>query len=56
MGLGEEWVSEIGKKKKRWEERKTRNGESRILEGSSMWLLKLLRIMPGEEVDCMSVS
>lgn len=56
MGLGGEWMSRVGRKMKTWEERKTRNGESRILEGSSMWLLKLLRIMPGVEVDCVLVS
>lgn len=49
MGPGEEWVSEVGKKMGTLEERTTSNGKARILEGSSMWLLKLLRIMPGPE-------
>lgn len=33
------------------EERTTGNGKARILEGSSMWLLKLLRILPEAEGD-----
>lgn len=49
MGLSEEWVSKVGKKVRTLEERNARNGEARILEGSLMWLLKLLKIMPGVE-------
>lgn len=46
MGSGEEWVSKVGKEMRTLEERNVRNAEGRILEGSFMWLLKLLRIMP----------
>lgn len=49
MGPGEEWVSKVGKKMKTLEESTTRNGKARILEGSSNWSLKLLRIMSGVE-------
>lgn len=42
-------MSKVGKKMRTLEERITRNGKARILYGSSMWLLKLLRIMPGAE-------
>lgn len=54
MGTGEEWVSKVGKKMRTLEERTTRNGKARILEGSSVWLLKLLRIMPGQRGTCVS--
>lgn len=49
-------MSKVGKKMKTSEERNIRNGEPRILEGSSLLLLKLLRIMPGVEIECVSVS
>lgn len=49
MGPCEERVFKVGKKMRALEERTTRNGKARILEGSSVWLLKLLRIIPGAE-------
>lgn len=49
MGPGEEWVSKAGKNMRTLEERNIKNGEGRILKGSFMLLLKLLRIMPGVE-------
>lgn len=42
MGPGGEWVPRVGKEMRTLEEKNTR-----ILEGSSMWFWKLLRIMPG---------
>lgn len=42
-------MSKVGKQVRTLEERTTGNGKARILEGSSMWLLKLLRIMPETE-------
>lgn len=44
MGPGGEWVSKERRKE-------YVNEESRILEESSKWLLKLLQIMPEVEVN-----